>query len=42
LFLLTSALAPVLRLSYMRMIVMAFPYTITLTASGLLAVMYVL
>jgi NhaB family Na+:H+ antiporter len=42
LFLLTSALAPLLRLSYMRMVIMAFPYTITLTFSGLLAVMYVL
>lgn len=39
LFLLTSALAPLIRLSYMRMVVMALPYTITMTATGLLAVM---
>ncbi len=31
LFLLTSALAPLIRLSYMRMVVMALPYTITMT-----------
>lgn len=42
LFLLTSALAPVIRLSYLRMVVMALPYTITLTAAGLLAVLYLL
>ena len=42
LFLLTSALAPVIRLSYMRMVVMALPYTITLTISGLLSVLYLL
>ena len=42
LFLLTSALAPVIRLSYMRMVVMALPYSITLTISGLLAVVYLL
>ena len=38
LFLLTSALAPLMRLSYWRMIVMAFPYTFTVTIAGLLAV----
>jgi NhaB family Na+:H+ antiporter len=42
LFLLTSTLAPLIRLSYMRMIVMALPYTITMTATGLLAVVYLL
>jgi NhaB family Na+:H+ antiporter len=38
LFLLTSALAPLIRLSYWRMVVMAFPYTVVLTLTGLLAV----
>jgi NhaB family Na+:H+ antiporter len=42
LFLLTSALAPLIRLSYMRMVVMALPYTVVLTATGLLAVIYLL
>jgi Na+:H+ antiporter, NhaB family len=42
LFLLTSALAPLIRLSYMRMVVMAFPYLITMTAVGLWAVVYML
>ncbi|HEX6992805.1 MAG TPA: sodium/proton antiporter, partial [Gammaproteobacteria bacterium] len=42
LFLLTSALAPLIRLSYMRMVVMAFPYLITMTGVGLLAVIYLL
>ncbi len=37
LFLLTSAIAPLLRLSYGRMVVMALPYTIVLTIVGLLA-----
>ena len=40
LFLLTSALAPVIRLSYTRMVVMAFPYAVTMTVIGLLAVTY--
>jgi NhaB family Na+:H+ antiporter len=40
LFLLTSALAPLIRLSYMRMVVMALPYTVTMTLTGLLAVTY--
>ena len=31
LFLLTSAIAPLIRLSYMRMVIMALPYTIVLT-----------
>jgi NhaB family Na+:H+ antiporter len=34
LFLLTSALAPLIRLSYMRMVIMALPYTIVLTVVG--------
>jgi NhaB family Na+:H+ antiporter len=38
LFLLTSALAPLIRLSYWRMTVMALPYTVVLTATGLIAV----
>jgi NhaB family Na+:H+ antiporter len=42
LFLLTSALAPLIRLSYMRMVVMAFPYLLSMTAVGLLAVIYLL
>jgi len=40
LFLLTSALAPLIRLSYMRMVVMALPYTVVMTVTGLLAVTY--
>ena len=35
LFLLTSTLAPVIRLSYGRMVMQAFPYAITMTLSGL-------
>jgi Na+:H+ antiporter, NhaB family len=42
LFLLTSALAPLIRLSYGRMVYMAIPYAITLSISGLLAVVYLL
>ena len=42
LFLLTSALAPLIRLSYVRMVVMALPYTVTMTLTGLLAVTYLL
>ncbi len=37
LFLLTSALAPVIRLGYIKMVIMAFPYTIVLTIVGYLA-----
>jgi NhaB family Na+:H+ antiporter len=37
LFLLTSALAPVIRLSYGRMVVLALPYTITMSITGLAA-----
>lgn len=39
LFLLTSALAPLIRLSYMRMVIMALPYTIVLTSVGLGAIL---
>jgi len=42
LFLLTSALAPLIRLSYGKMVVLALPYTITMTLSGLLATIYFL
>ncbi len=42
LFLLTSALAPLIRLSYGRMVVMALPYTVTMSVTGLLAVIYLL
>ena len=38
LFLLTSALAPLIRLSYGRMVLMALPYTIVLSVVGLLAI----
>ena len=38
LFLLTSAIAPLIRLSYGRMVIMAFPYTIVLTLVGLIAI----
>ena len=40
LFLLTSALAPLIRLSYGRMVVMAVPYTITMSITGLAAHWY--
>ena len=42
LFLLTSALAPAIRLSYGRMVLMALPYTIVMTITGLLAIIYLL
>ena len=38
LFLLTSALAPLIRLSYGRMVIMAFPYTLVLGGVGFWAV----
>ncbi len=38
LFLLTSALAPLIRLSYGRMVWMALPYTLVLTPVGLLCI----
>lgn len=40
LFLLTSALAPLIRLSYGRMVWMALPYTLVLTLVGLLCVQH--
>ena len=40
LFLLTSALAPLIRLSYGRMVIMALPYTITMSITGILALWY--
>jgi len=39
LFLLTSALAPLIRLSYLRMVWMALPYTLVLSLVGGLAIM---
>ncbi|GDX04190.1 Na(+)/H(+) antiporter NhaB [Buttiauxella sp. A111] len=42
LFLLTSALAPLIRLSYGRMVLMALPYTLVLTVVGLLCVQFTL
>lgn len=42
LFLLTSALAPLIRLGYGRMVWMALPYTITMSVAGLLATIYLL
>jgi NhaB family Na+:H+ antiporter len=38
LFLLTSALAPLIRLSYLKMLVMALPYTIVLSTVGMIAI----
>jgi len=40
LFLLTSSLAPLIRLSYMRMVIMALPYTIVMTLTGFIAVYF--
>ena len=40
LFLLTSALAPLIRLSYGKMVIMALPYTVTMSITGLLALWY--
>jgi NhaB family Na+:H+ antiporter len=42
LFLLTSALAPVIRLSYGRMVLLALPYTISMSISGLAAIYFLL
>jgi NhaB family Na+:H+ antiporter len=42
LFLLTSVLAPVIRLSYVRMVLLALPYTVTMSITGFLAVWYLL
>lgn len=38
LFLLTSAIAPLVRLSYGRMVIMALPYTLVLTTVGLIMI----
>ena len=42
LFLLTSSLAPLIRLSYGRMVIMALPYTITMGIMGWIGVTYLL
>ncbi|NLS13890.1 Na(+)/H(+) antiporter NhaB [Vibrio sp. SM6] len=42
LFLLTSALAPLIRLSYGRMVIMALPYTVVLALVGLMGIMFFL
>jgi len=42
LFLLTSALAPLIRLGYGRMVLLALPYTLSMTTTGLLATMFLL
>ncbi len=42
LFLLTSALAPLIRLSYGRMVIMALPYTIVLSVVGLAGIVFFL
>ena len=42
LFLLTSAVAPLVRLSYLRMVIMALPYTAALGLTGWLAVHFLL
>jgi NhaB family Na+:H+ antiporter len=42
LFLLTSSLAPLIRLSYGRMVLMALPYTVTMGFTGWLAASYLL
>ena len=42
LFLLTSGLAPLIRLSYGRMVLLALPYTVTMSLSGLAAVWWFL
>jgi len=42
LFLLTSALAPLIRLSYVKMVIMAFPYMVVMSIVGLVMVLTVL
>ena len=42
LFILTSAVAPLIRLSYGKMVLMAFPYMLVMTTVGLLAILYLL
>jgi len=39
LFLLTSALAPLIRLSYLRMLIMALPYTLVLSVVGIVSIL---
>jgi Na+:H+ antiporter, NhaB family len=42
LFLLTSALAPLIRLGYREMLWMALPYTATMTMTGIMATLFLL
>ena len=42
LFLLTSSLAPLINLSYLRMVIMALPYTIVLSIVGFVSIVYLL
>ncbi|MEC7958324.1 MAG: sodium/proton antiporter NhaB [Pseudomonadota bacterium] len=42
LFLLTSSVAPLLGLSYLRMVLMALPYTVVLSVIGVLSVIFIL
>ena len=42
LFLLTSSVAPLLGLSYLRMVLMAIPYTVVISVIGVLSVIYIL
>ena len=42
LFLLTSSLAPLIRLSYVEMMKLAFPYAVVMTVTGLIATAYLL
>ena len=42
LFLLTSSVAPLLGLSYLRMVLMALPYTVVLPVIGVLSVIFIL
>ena len=42
LFLLTSSIAPLIGLSYMRMVTMALPYTVVMGVTGWLCVQYIL
>jgi NhaB family Na+:H+ antiporter len=42
LFLLTSALAPLIRLSYFRMVWMSLPYLVTMTSAAVVGVLYFL
>lgn len=42
LFLLTSAVAPLIRLSYGRMVLLALPYTVVMSLTGVLSVIFLL